>query len=214
VSHRATYVNEREATDTIKSWLQSERLEVREVKDPQAVMHLHVRYPPTKQGHLFNIVIPKNRNLALIYSITRVDEGQQKLMAELSSEDNREWESWLHETRLTLASADLDWVLHVGKPKKSASGPLQAFNLSRPIWFDGLTQNEFMHTLRKVWLTKLSLIHQIKFEFGPGIGKPGPVDDWAKKRTGKSQRTQQRPSEIDTDETGGFGKDFDPLEWA
>jgi len=30
----------------------------------------------------------------------------------------------------------------------------------------------------------------------------------------RSSQSQPRTSEIDTDETGGFGKDFDPLEWA
>ena len=68
----------RDVSDSIRSWLNGERLEAREVEDPQAIMHLHVRYPPTKQGHLFNIVVPKNRNLVLVYSITRVDEGQQE----------------------------------------------------------------------------------------------------------------------------------------
>jgi hypothetical protein len=208
-------VDPREAGKAIRAWLDSERLEAREVRDPQAILHLHVRYPPTKQGHLFNVVIPKKRNLALVYSITRVDEGQQSSMRELASEDSDGWEEWLHDTRIHLTSSDLDWVLHVGRSSDGVAGPLQAFNLSRPVWFDGLSQNEFMHTMRKVWLTKLSLIHQIKYGFGTGTGKPGPVDDWAAKSAVKRRsQSQPRTSEIDTDETGGFGKDFDPLEWA
>tara|TARA_B100001123_G_scaffold45987_1_gene46945 strand:+ start:7305 stop:7937 length:633 start_codon:yes stop_codon:yes gene_type:complete len=208
-------VNHREATDSIREWLQGERLEAREVKDPQALIHLHVRYPPTKQGHLFNVVIPKKRNLVLVYSITRVDEGQQEAMREMASVDSDGWEEWLHETRISMTSSDLDWVLHVGLSKDGVAGPLQAFNLSRPVWLDGLTQNEFMQSMRRVWLTKLSLIHQIKYSFGPGKGKPGPVDDWEGRKSKRSSRqTQTRPSDIDTDETGGFGKDFDPLEWA
>ncbi len=205
----------REASESIRSWLESERLEVRAVKDPQAVVHLHVRYPPTKQGHLFNVVIPKKRNLVLVYSITRVDQGQQDSMREMSLESSESWEEWLHNTRIRMTSSDLDWILHVGRSKEGVAGPLQAFNLSRPVWIDGLTQNEFMQSMRKVWLTKLSLIHQIKYSFGPGKGKPGPVDDWDRKKskTGRRQ-SQPRISDIDTDETGGFGKDFDPMEWA
>ena len=155
-------MNHREATESIRSWLNSERLEAREAQDPQAHIHLHVRYPPTKQGHLFNVVIPKKRNLVLVYSITRVDEGQQDSMKEMGLEDSNEWEKWLHETRIRMTSSDLDWVLHVGRTNNDVAGPLQAFNLSRPVWLDGLTQNEFMQSMRKVWLTKLSLIHQIK----------------------------------------------------
>ena len=206
------------AAIAIKGWLASEKLEAREVSDAQALIHLHVKYPPTKQGHVFNVVIPKNRNLVLVYSITRVDEGQQNEMREHGKETPDAWEGWLHQTRLQLTRADLDWVLHVGKPNDETPGPLQAFNLSRPIWFDGLTQNEFMHTMRRVWLTKLEHIHQIKFGYGQGIGKPGKVDDWiakkAKKRLGGPPSTQAEPKSIDTDETGGFGTDFDPAEWA
>ena len=210
-------MNSREAGDRVREWLQSERLEARDVADQQAMLHLHVRYPPTKQGHVFNVVIPKNRNLVLIYSVTRVDDGQQNEMMEHYGNDAGDWERWLHDTRIHLTQADLDWVLHVGKKRHGVPGPLQAFNLSRPIWFDGLTQNEFMHTMRHLWLTKLALIHKIKFAYGPGVGKPGPVDDWiAKKaqRGGNQPQVHSEASEIDTDETGGFGRDFDPSEWA
>ena len=75
-----------------------------------------------------------------------------------------------------------------------------------------------MHTMRHLWLTKLALIHKIKFCYGPGIGKPGPVDDWISKKTqsqsGKMPASQEEPSSIDTDETGGFGRDFDPADWV
>ena len=204
------------AATTIRKWLASEKLETREVQDNQNFLHLHVRYPPTKAAHLFNIVIPKNRNLVLIYSITRVDEGQQLEMKEHYSSDSLEWETWLHETRILLTQANLDWVLHIGKKEQKETGPLQAFNLSRPIWFDGLTQNEFMHTMRKVWLTKLSLIHKIKFGYGPGTGKPGPVDDWPKKskKNPREKKSKHEKMDINFDETGGFGRSFDRDEWA
>ena len=72
-----------------------------------------------------------------------------------------------------------------------------------------------MHTMRHLWLTKLSLIHKIKFAYGPGIGKPGPVDDWiTKKAQSRDVTMPPEVTEIDTDETGGFGRDFDPSEWV
>jgi hypothetical protein len=206
-------VESQDAINSIKNWLKSERLEFKEVQDPQALIHLHCKYPPTRQGHMFNIVVPKNRNLVLIYSITRVDIGQQKLMTDQSKQESEDWENWLHNIRIDLTTSDLDWVLHIGHKKDKDSGPLQAFNLSRPIWFDGLTQNEFMHTMRKLWLTKLSLIHQIKYGYGSGTGKPGPVDDWIAKKSKKTSIQESKSTQIDTDETGGFGKDFDPSEW-
>ena len=106
-------MNKRDAAQAVREWLQSEKLEARDVEDQQAHLHMHVKYPPSKRGHLFNVVIPKNRSLILVYSVTRVDEGQQEEMKEYSEENSDEWKKWLHDTRLELTRADLDWVLHV-----------------------------------------------------------------------------------------------------
>jgi hypothetical protein len=83
-----------------------------------------------------------------------------------------------------------------------------------PTWFDGVTQNEVMQTLRRLWLSKLSVIHEIKFSYGPGVGKPGPVDDWAKGGPQPEPDTAHSTKEVETDETGGFGTGFDPSEWV
>ena len=85
-----------------------------------------------------------------------------------------------------------------------------------PIWFDGVTQNEVMQTLRRLWLSKLSLIHEIKFSYGPGTGKPGPVDDWTQSGdpAEKGEDSPTSAQQVKTDETGGFGTGFDPSEWA
>ena len=104
---------------------------------------------------------------------------------------------------------------HAGEKKP---GPLQAFNVSLPIWFDGLTKHEFMNSLRRLWLAKLALIHEIKYSYGPGVGKPGPVDDWAKSKPtndGQPMPKETRPTaEIEFDEKMSFGSGFDPSEWA
>jgi hypothetical protein len=79
-----------------------------------------------------------------------------------------------------------------------------------------------MHSLRRLWLAKLGLIHEIKYSYGPGVGKPGPVDDWAKKKQAmESQGSKPIDNEIETeqieiqfDEKMSFGSSFDPSEWA
>ena len=105
---------------------------------------------------------------------------------------------------------------HQGNKKP---GPLQAFNVSLPIWFDGVTKNEFMHSLRRLWLAKLGIIHEIKYSYGPGVGKPGPVDDWQNSNPTnieppKSKSNQQESIEVEFDEKMSFGTSFDPSEWA
>jgi len=197
----------------VRKWLSGEGLEIKERDDPRADFHFLVRYPPTKHGHLFNVLSPKKRNLLVVSSVTQVDAGQQEEMRKHAEDDTQGWEEWLHETRLQLTRSHVDWVLHVGHGE-GKPGPLQAFNLSMPTWFDGVTQNEVMQTLRRLWLSKLSVIHDIKFSYGPGIGKPGPVDDWAKGGSRPEPDTAPSTKEVETDETGGFGTGFDPSEWV
>jgi hypothetical protein len=202
-------VASRDPIGRIEQWLAEEGLEVRRTEDGRAEAHLHVRYPPTKHGHVFNIVIPKGRSLVIIGSMTRVDSGQQEEMEQHAADDSEVWEEWLHDTRIHLTREKLDWVLHVGHNEEQSSGPLQAFNISRPIWFEGLNQHTFMDTMRAVWLAKLAIIHEIKFSFGPGVGKPGEVDDWKQKAV-----AGEDAAEVDVSEDMSFGSSFDPNEYV
>ncbi|MAH90706.1 MAG: DUF2299 family protein [Candidatus Poseidoniaceae archaeon] len=200
----------------VRSWLASERIEIREQEDPRAHLHLLVKYPQGKNGHMFAVIIPKERDLLAISSMTRVDEGQQQSMKNMMKDDEEEWKSWMHECRMQLISSGVDWGIHLGHSGKERTGPLQAFNVSEPVWFDGLTKNEMMQNLRRLWLAKLGIIHEIKFAFGTGTGKPGPVDDWqnrkdSKQRVGRPAASQ--PKEIHTDDSMSFGEGFDPSDW-
>ena len=167
-----------EIVSLVRKWLDEERLFVKEQNDPRAHAHILIKYPQGKQGHMFAVVVPKNRDLVAISSMTRVDKGQQDEMANHMTEDKDGWAEWIHEARLQLIASSVDWGIHMGHKDNKKPGPLQAFNVSLPIWFDGMTKNEFMHSLRRLWLAKLGIIHEIKYSYGPGVGKPGPVDDW------------------------------------
>ena len=200
----------------VRSWLASERIEIREQEDKRAHLHLLVKYPQGKNGHMFAIIIPKDRDLLAISSLTRVDAGQLKTMSDLMKSDDEEWKSWIHECRMQLISSGVDWGIHLGHSGNKRPGPLQAFNVSEPVWFDGLTKNEMMQNLRRLWLAKLGIIHEIKFAFGIGSGKPGPVDDWRNRKESKSQPGPSESSqreEIHTDDSMSFGAGFDPSDW-
>jgi len=197
----------------VRSWLASERIEIREQEDERAHLHLLVKYPQGKNGHMFAIIIPKDRDLLAISSMTRVDAGQQNSMAKLMKDDDEEWKSWIHECRMQLIASGVDWGIHLGHSGNQRLGPLQAFNVSEPVWFDGLSKNEMMQNLRRLWLAKLGIIHDIKYTFGTGSGKPGPVDDWKNKQDSKARQTPSQPKEIHTDESMSFGEGFDPSDW-
>ena len=117
---------------------------------------------------------------------------------------------------MQLIASGVDWGIHLGHSGTERKGPLQAFNVSEPLWFDGLTKNEMMQNLRSLWLAKLGVIHEIKYTFGPGSGKPGPVDDWKNKKDSKQRvgrPAPSQPTEIKADESMSFGDDFDPTDW-
>lgn len=210
------------AVEQIKTWLEQERLVAKVQQDTRAELHLLIRYPQGSQGHMFAVVVPKGRNLVALSSMTRVDEGQQKEMATHMKDDNDGWLEWIHDVRLQLIRSGVDWGIHMGHDGEQKTGPLQAFNVSLPIWFDGLTKNEFMHSLRRLWLAKLGIIHEIKFTHGPGVGKPGPVDDWVKAKqesrsspsSSKELPDQSTHPKVEFDEKMSFGSGFDPSEWA
>lgn len=205
-----------EVGQKLREWLTSERIEFKEQNDPRAEIHFLIKYPLGENGHKFVVIIPKGRDLVAISSMTRVDGGQQDKMKQLMSEDSEEWKSWLHECRMQLIASGVDWGIHLGHGKEGRNGPLQAFNVSEPIWFDGLTKNEMMQTIRRLWLSKLGLIHEIKFAFGKGTGKPGPVDDWANKKQGRQRigkPAPPKPKQVDIDDSMSFGEGFDPEDW-
>ena len=104
-------VNAQDAINAVKNWLNSESLEYKEINDNQALIHLHCKYPPTRQGHVFNIVIPKKRNLILIYTVTRVDEGQQKTMIEQSKTNQEEWDYYFDEDKICLEDLNAEFGL-------------------------------------------------------------------------------------------------------
>jgi len=203
-----------DVVENLKKWIADERLTVRSQPDRRAQAHFLIRYPSAGQGHMFAVIVPNNRDLVAISSMTRFDEGQQIEMSQHMTDDKDGWDEWVHESRLHLIRQGVDWGIHMGHDGKEKPGPLQAFNVSLPIWFDGLTKNEFMNTLRKLWLVKLGLIHEIKYSYGPGVGKPGPVDDWAKTNAPEHDGNITDVQEIEIDEERTFGSGFDPSEWA
>ena len=84
----AKYVTPTEIVSMVRKWLGEERLFVKEQPDGRAHAHILIKYPQGKQGHMFAVVIPKNRDLIAISSMTRVDKGQQEEMKNHMKDDN------------------------------------------------------------------------------------------------------------------------------
>ena len=114
-----------EHINNIRKWLASERLEIRDKNDPRAEAHFLIKYPPGPQGHMFAVVVPKGRDLVFVSSMTRVDLGQQEQMKEHMIEEAEVWSEWVHECRLTLMKAELDWGFTWGMKVKRNRAPFR-----------------------------------------------------------------------------------------
>ena len=66
---------------TIFGWFKEEGMLPEQVDDPNARFHIRLRYPNQKRGHVFGIILPKNRDLVVVSSFTRVDAGQQEAVS-------------------------------------------------------------------------------------------------------------------------------------
>ena len=201
--------------ESVRSWLEEEFLKPKESPNSKPRFHYQFKFPPGPNGHVFSGSKPKNRDLVAIASGTRVDGGQQANMRKMIG-DPRAWGTWVHRIRMLLTQSGVDWMVHMGhKDGRKGTGPFQAFNVSEPIWLDGLSKNELMHALRRLWLAKLSVIHEVKFHFGPGDRTPGPVDDWGPRGAVEPDSSLSKDINIiEGDDSGGFGSGFDPSEWA
>ena len=119
----AVVVTPSEVVSLVRKWLDEERLFVKQQNDPRAHAHFLIKYPQGKQGHMFAVVVPKNRDLVAISSMTRVDEGQQNEMTNHMTEDKDGWAEWIHEARLQLINSAVDWGIHMGHKDNKKPGP-------------------------------------------------------------------------------------------
>ena len=127
----------------IRQWLASERLEIRDKNDPRADAHFLVRYPPALKATCSQLSCQRERfgicfeHDSSRFGSTRTNEGTHERRA-------RGLVRVGTECRLSLMRAELDWGIHMGHQGKEKPGPLQAFNVSLPIWHDGLNKNALM----------------------------------------------------------------------
>ena len=123
-----------DVVNRLKAWFTEERLTVKSQNDPRAHGHFMVKYPGGKQGHMFAVVVPKQRDLVAISSMTRVDEGQQQEMASHMDDEESDWSEWVHESRLHLIRTGVDWAIHMGHKGDAKPGILAFELLTVMLW--------------------------------------------------------------------------------
>jgi hypothetical protein len=140
--------------DNVKQWLTDEDF-LREVKyDENADFHFIIEFP---KENIMDVVKPKDNDCIVIACATQVAPQHLDLMKR--ADDNTK-KNFIMELNFGLNSFLVDFELQV------AQDILQQFVITDQIFEDGLTKNEFIRTLKRVFKSKLHCIWLIDQKFG------------------------------------------------
>ncbi|MBR4447745.1 DUF2299 domain-containing protein [Methanobrevibacter sp.] len=140
--------------ENVKKWLSDEDL-LREVKyDENADFHFIIEFP---KDNIMDVVKPEGKDCIVIACATQVAPEHLNLM---KSADDLTKKDFIMELNFGLNNFLVDFELQV------AQDILQQFVVTDQIFEDGLTKNELIKTLKKVFKSKLHCIWLIDLKFG------------------------------------------------
>ncbi len=140
--------------ENVKQWLSEEDL-LREVKyDENADFHFIVEFP---NDNIMDVVKPTGKDCIVIACATQVAPEHLNLM---NGADTLTKKDFIMALNFGLNSFLVDFELKV------AQDILQQFVVTDQIFEDGLTKNELIKTLKKVFKSKLHCIWLIDQKFG------------------------------------------------
>ena len=140
--------------ENVKQWLSDEDM-LREVKyDENADFHFIIEFP---KDNIMDVVKSKGKDCIVIACATQVAPEHLNLM---KNADDLTRKDFIMELNFGLNNFLVDFELQV------AQDILQQFVVTDQIFEDGLTKNEFIKTLKKVFKSKLHCIWLIDLKFG------------------------------------------------
>ena len=140
--------------EDVKEWLSEEDL-LREVKfDENADFHYIIEFP---NDNIMDVVKPTDKDCIVVACATQVAPQHKDLMEASNPQTRKEF---LMEVNFGLNSFLVDYELQV------ADDILQQFVITDQIFEDGLSKNEMMKTLKRVFKSKLQCIWLINEKFG------------------------------------------------
>lgn len=138
----------------VEKWLSEEDL-LREMKyDENADFHYIIEFP---NDNIMDVVKPKDKDCVVIACATQVAPQHKNLM--ISSDKNTQRE-FIMELNFGLNQFLVDYELKV------SNDILQQFVITEQIFEDGLTKNELIRTVKRIFKSKLHCIWLIDQKFG------------------------------------------------
>ena len=153
--------------EKIRTWLMDEDSLLEKKFDENADFHYIIEFP---KENIMDVVKPNGKDAIVIACATQVSPEHLTLMNSSTSEARRDF---LFDLQFGLNSYLVDFDLNVNKDV------LQHFVVTKTIYEDGLSKNEFMKTLNRVFKSKLFCIFLINKQFtnvNPNI-KPSNEND-------------------------------------
>ena len=151
--------------ENVKQWLSDEDL-LREVKyDENADFHFIVEFP---KDNIMDVVKPEGKDCIVIACATQVAPEHMNLMRQVDSMTQKDFIMALN---FGLNSFMVDFELKV------SNDILQQFVVTDQIFEDGLTKNELIKTIKKVFKSKLHCIWLIDQKFGRPIVNVNPSNE-------------------------------------
>lgn len=138
----------------IIEWLSQEGLFDKEIPDENANFHFVINYP---QDHKMDIISLKGKeDMILIACATQLTEEQHDLIKEAPSQVNN---SLIWAIRFNLNQFLVD--IELNHPNMY----LESFLITDELFEDGLSKNELIHTLKRIFKAKLQCLWLIEKTF-------------------------------------------------
>lgn len=151
--------------EKVKEWLTDEDF-IREMKyDENADFHFIIEFP---NDNIMDVVKPTGKDCIVIACATQVAPQHLDLMR---SSDAKTQKDFLMALNYSLNSYLVDFELQI------ADNILQQFVVTDQIFEDGLTKNEFIRTLKRVFKAKLHCIWLIDEKFTGNIVNVTPSNE-------------------------------------
>ena len=140
--------------EKVKDWLVDEGMFREKKVDDNADFHYIIEFP---NDNIMDVVKPKGKDCIIIGCATQVAQEHIDLMIASTPETRR---SFLLDLQFGINKYFVDFELNVNQDL------LQQFIVTDAIYEDGLTKNEFIRTIKRVFKAKLHCILLIDKKFG------------------------------------------------
>ncbi|WP_040682199.1 DUF2299 domain-containing protein [Methanobrevibacter boviskoreani] len=138
----------------IIKWLTDEGLLNKKIQDQNANFHYIINYP---QDHMMDLIQPVGKeDMILIGCATEIAEEQKKMISQSSKQIK---ENFIWAMRFTLNQFLVDFEL------EHPDNELNRFLITDEIFEDGLTKNKLIHTIKRIYKSKLQCLWLIDKTF-------------------------------------------------